>query len=59
MDAKRPTDIVQSFIDHAGKEATNTSLLVESMVMLNIAGIQSTGRVVCAPFLICIPELSC
>ncbi|PWY95191.1 cytochrome P450 [Aspergillus sclerotioniger CBS 115572] len=45
VDAKKPVDIIQSFMDHAGKEATNTTLLVESMVMLNIAGIQSTGRV--------------
>ena len=50
-DFKKPADIVQSFLDNAGKEATNTNLLVESMVMINIAGIQSTGRVVSIPSL--------
>ncbi|KAI9044181.1 cytochrome P450 [Aspergillus affinis] len=42
---KRPVDVIQSFVDDAGKEARNTDRLVEAMVMINIAGVQSTSRV--------------
>ncbi|OKL62751.1 hypothetical protein UA08_01300 [Talaromyces atroroseus] len=44
-DFKPPADLIQSFIEHAGKHATNSSKLVEAMVQTNIAGISSTGRV--------------
>jgi hypothetical protein len=45
-DFKPPVDLIQSYIDHAGSYASNTHKFVETMVTVNIAGIQSTGRVV-------------
>jgi hypothetical protein len=45
-DFRPPADLIQSFIEHAGKHASNSSKLVEAMVQTNIAGISSTGRVV-------------
>ncbi|OXV05891.1 hypothetical protein Egran_06343 [Elaphomyces granulatus] len=44
-DFKPPVDLIQSYIDHAGSYASNTHKFVETMVTVNIAGIQSTGRV--------------
>ncbi|KAL4880371.1 putative cytochrome P450 oxidoreductase [Aspergillus karnatakaensis] len=44
-DFKPPADYIQSYIESAESERANTDLLVEGIGMTNIAGIQSTGRV--------------
>ncbi|PLB45028.1 putative cytochrome P450 oxidoreductase [Aspergillus steynii IBT 23096] len=44
-DFKPPADYIQSFIENAAGERANTDLLVEGMGMANLAGVQSTGRV--------------
>lgn len=42
---KNPHDLVQHFIENAGKDKHNTSKLIEGFVILNFAGVVSTGTV--------------
>ena len=45
-DFKRPVDMIQSFIESAGKHTSDSKRFTEALVQTNIAGVGSIGRVV-------------
>jgi hypothetical protein len=46
-DFKRPDDFVQWWVENVREKREDTYALTAAIIQLNIAGIQSTGMVVC------------